>query len=120
MIADCWRLCQNSIVNPKRLLRVFVVVFFACALLGQGKTEQWRTYKNELGNFSILLPSEPKDETTQKTDQIEAHAVHVLQGGVSYLVLFMKTASENPVDEASFNDYKAAIFKSFENCNVQK
>ena len=40
--------------------------------------------------------------------------------GVFYVVMFMVTNSDNKVDEPSFDEYKSAIFKGFENCTVKK
>src|SRR5215813_10802209 len=83
-------------------------------------SENWRTYKNENGNFSVLFPNEPRDTTEQSTDAIESHTIGIQQSDVRYAVMYVKTKRENTVDDTSFNEYKDAMFRQFGDCKMQK
>src|SRR5215470_7122204 len=112
-------------VNRKHLFAASLLVLATGVAIGQrpptgSPSENWRTYKNEPGNFSVLFPNEPKDNTEQNTDAIESHSVGIQQTGVTYVVMYVKAKQDNIADETSFNEYKDAMFKQFGDCKVQK
>ena len=94
----------------------------ASVLLAQsnGAMENWRTYRSDKGNFTVLFPAEVQETSNPAPEGMESHAVATRQGGANYLVLYLVTTRENTVDEQNFEEYKSAVFKEFGDCAVQK
>jgi hypothetical protein len=114
---------QSLAVKKQQLKFLIPLCLFVSSLLAQSggsPMENWRTYRSEKGNFTVLLPAEAQDTANPAPDGMESHVVTTRQGGVNYLVLYLVTTRENTLDEQSFDEYKKVVFKEFGDCAVQK
>jgi hypothetical protein len=81
-----------------------------------GQTEEWHTYTNEQGNFSVLLPIEPKDTTNGDPSSVVSHTILALSGSNAYMVVFVFTKPEQSVTEAEFKVYRDSVMKTLPQC----
>ena len=101
----------------KLVLRISLLLCLASTFWGQ--TADWKTYKNVDGNFSILFPSAPKDELSQKDAASETHTVLAQPSpGYGYGVVYTSIATEHPVDDAAFASFRDGAFKAMAPCKV--
>jgi hypothetical protein len=50
-----------------------------------GQNEQWHTYRNDGGNFSVLMPVEPTESATPAQEGASAsHTIQAISGGAGY------------------------------------
>ena len=45
-----------------------LIALTALPLVGQTSSNNWKRYENKLGNFAIMMPSEPQDSLNQKME----------------------------------------------------
>jgi len=84
-----------------------------------GQSGNWKTYKNDQGNFSVLFPGDPTDTINKKAEDIESHTLLVQQGSSMYMVVYSTMSSPQKVDEATFQEFKNAMFKELPKCEVE-
>ena len=81
--------------------------------------ENWFTYKSVGGNFSALLPVEPKETLNPVPEEISnSRTILSLSNGLGYMVVYAQTATEHRVDVASFNAYRDSFLKTMPTCSV--
>ncbi|HEV3253221.1 MAG TPA: hypothetical protein VG033_02365 [Candidatus Acidoferrales bacterium] len=97
-------------------IRVALFVCLAAPLAGQ--TDEWQKYKNELGNFSALLPGEPKDSLNGDQSEHVSHLIQLNSGLLSYSVVYVITQEEQRVDEETFKPNRDLFFKGLPMCDV--
>lgn len=95
---------------------ILLCVFLAAPLAGQ--TDEWKKYKNEAGNFSVLLPGEPTDNLNGEQSEHVSHLIQLVSGPLSYSVVYVITKEEQPVDEDTFKVAHDSFFKSLSMCDV--
>ena len=101
----------------KALLCSLLVVFVVIPLTGQ--TEGWKKYKFEAGNFTVLFPSDPQDSVNKKDDVVESHTLLARQTPYIYTVIYTAMASDQKVDDATYEVFKNAVFKELPTCEVR-
>src|ERR1700727_1877073 len=86
------------------MLRRFfpLILMLLAATVAIRQSNNWREYKNPGGNFSILMPSDPSDDTNRNPAG-ESHTIQVTDNSVSYNVFYVKFQQDQTVDDASFN-----------------
>jgi hypothetical protein len=98
---------------------ILVFGVFACTLLSispaqnAGQTEKWQRYNNGPGNFSVLLPSEPK--------AIDNDSVQTKSGSTTYIVVHEGVEFEHGVTDTLFKIYRESALKtlaSATNCEI--
>ena len=94
-----------------RSLSCVVCTFILSAALAD-TGDDWRTYRNEEGNFSVQLPGQPKTEPAGEN----TFNFMLLQPGMAYLVTY-NFHSESAADDTNFEAYQKGVAKSLE-CNV--
>jgi hypothetical protein len=97
-------------------IRVALFVCLAAPLAGQ--TDEWKRYKNEAGNFSVLLPGEPKDSLNGDQSEHVSHLIQLNSGPLSYSVVYVITKEEQPVDEDTFKLARDSFLKGLTMCDV--
>jgi hypothetical protein len=100
-------------------LRVFVLICApAClALPLAGQSDQWHTYKNAAGNFSVLMPAEPQETTGSEPSQT-SHTIQAISNSIGYTVVYVIIPGEQVVDEPTYRVYRDAFMKSLPNCEL--
>jgi len=97
------------------LLRLTFALLAAISVTAQ--TVGWREYKNLGGNFSVLLPGEPRLSTeTQGANTI--HTVLSLVDSLGYIILYTKNERDQAPDEASYKSFKELFLKGNSQCSV--
>jgi hypothetical protein len=99
-------------------IRLALLVSLAVSLAGQ--TNEWRTYRNVDGNFSALLPGEPKETASTDPDGTTTHTIQAVSDSVVFLVVYVAAPSEQPVDETTFNIYRDAFLRGLPKCDLVK
>ncbi|MGZ4876318.1 MAG: hypothetical protein ACXV5R_14200 [Candidatus Angelobacter sp.] len=84
----------------------------------QGQTAEWKSYRNSNGNFAVLFPGEPKDSVNQSESGVQSHTLLAQENAVVYTVIYTTMASEQVVDEATFEVFKNAVFKELSKCEA--
>ena len=103
-------------VGRNWFIQISLLVCLAAPLAGQ--TDEWRKYKNDAGNFSVLLPGEPKDSLNGDQSAGVSHLIQYISGSLSYAVVYVITEAEQRVDEDTFKLYRDSFFKSLTTCDV--
>lgn len=98
------------------LLRISLLFSFAIILAGQ--TKEWRRYKNDDGNFSVLLPAEPKESVGSGQNGDRTHIIQVASGSIIYTVIYQNMRYEHAVNEALFKLYRHEVLGILSNCYV--
>ncbi len=84
-----------------------------------GQTEEWKTFKNEGGNFSVLLPTEAKETVAGGGDQgPESHTFMATSNSVSYVLVYVYTKPEQPATEEEFKIYRDSLMQNFAGCQI--
>ncbi len=91
---------------------VLVVVPFT------GQTNEWKEYKNEGGNFSVLFPGDPQDSVNDPASGVQSHTLMVMQKPYIYTVVYTTMSSEQKMDDATYEVFKNAVFKELPKCDV--
>lgn len=84
----------------------------------QGQTAEWKRYKNSDGNFTVLFPGEPKDSVNKAESGMQTHTLLAQESGAVYTVIYTNMASEQVVNDASFEVFKNAVFKELPKCET--
>jgi hypothetical protein len=99
------------------ILRMSLLFCLASPFWGQ--TDEWKTYKNTDGNFSVLLPGPPKDELVQKDAASETHTILAqTSAGYGYSVVYTSIAAEHQVDDVAFASFRDGVFNAMAPCKV--
>lgn len=96
-------------------IRISLLVCLAAPLAGQ--TDEWRRYKNEGGNFSVLMPVEPQDIPNGDQGAQVSHTILAISGSIGYTVVYVISKAEQPVDEATFKIYRDGFIEDLPNWN---
>ena len=99
----------------RSIITVFSVAVLLSALAGQN--DQWQKYTNRGGNFSVLMPVQPKD-TPNPQASAETHTIQAISGGAAYTVVYVVNPSEQQVTEANYKIYRDAFLAGLPNCKV--
>jgi len=100
------------------IIRFALLVSLSVPLAGQ--TNEWHNYRNVDGNFSALLPGEPKENVSTDPDGTTTHTIQTVADSVVFLVVYVAAPAEQQVDEATFNVYRDAFLKGLPNCDLVK
>jgi hypothetical protein len=95
-----------------------LVLLLAC-LVGSlaGQNDTWHRYRNDGGNFSVLMPVDPKESsTTAQGDVPSSHTIQAITDGVGYTVIYVAHSEEQKVDEATFRVYRDSFMKGLPSC----
>jgi hypothetical protein len=84
-----------------------------------GQSDRWRTYENRGGNFSALMPSEPKETVSGEGDQA-SHTIQAISGSIGYTVVYVSNSTEQPVDEGTYKVYRDHFFKGLPQCELDR
>jgi hypothetical protein len=96
-------------------IRLVFLLCLATSVVAQ--SGNWREYKNPGGNFSILMPSEPADDTNRNPAG-ESHTIQVTDSSVSYNVFYVKFDQDQTVDDAHFKAQRDGFLGRFPNCKL--
>src|SRR5260370_27678548 len=99
-----------------RIIGRVLVVCLAESLTGQ--TNEWRRYRNVDGNFSAVMPGEPKDSPNGDQDANPSHTIQAIDGSIAYTVVYVITEAEQQVDEATFKVYRDAFINGLPQCDL--
>ena len=101
----------------RKLLSGILILTLAGALAAQ--TSEWKRYKNTNGNFTVLFPGEPTD-TVNKTedDSMQSHTLLAREATALYTVVYTTMSSEQKVDDATYQAFKAGVFKELPKCEA--
>jgi hypothetical protein len=100
------------------ILRLSLLLCLAVVLSAQ--TDEWKAYKNADGNFHVLFPGEPKDTVNPAAESIKSHTLLAISNKTAYTVIYAAMATDQPVDDATFETYKKSVLKELPKCNVTK
>jgi len=103
-------------------MRYWVLTIFLLACLAApfaGQTNQWQRYRNDGGNFSVLILGDPKEVVNGEGAQA-SHTIQSISGSVGYTVVYVANPAEQPVDEPTFKIYRDAFLKGLPQCNLAK
>jgi hypothetical protein len=98
------------------LLCAFVVILGTIPFFAQ--TTGWKQHKNPTGNFTVAFPVDPQDSVNQKNGELESHTVLAVDKPFYYMVIYTAMASDQPVDDPTYQIFKDAIFKQLPDCEV--
>ena len=96
--------------------RVLLLLCLVAPIAGQ--TDEWKRYKNDDGNFSVLFPNEPTDTKNKSEAGIESHTLMSKVPPTLYSVVYTTMAEEQPVDDSTYEIFKNAVFKELPKCSV--
>jgi hypothetical protein len=94
------------------LLLIVVVIPFT------GQTDEWKRYKNQGGNFTVLFPGDPQDTVNKNEKGIQSHTLLAIQRPYIYTVVYTAMESEQKVDDPTYEVFKNAVFKELPKCEV--
>jgi hypothetical protein len=102
--------------NP--ILRSWLVLLLAVSFSGQ--TSEWKKYKSTDGNLAVLFPGDPQDSINPTGEgTMRSHTLLVQAGGGVYTVVYTAMDTAQPVDDATFQVFKKAVFNELPKCDVQ-
>jgi hypothetical protein len=100
----------------RALLCWFVVVLVTVPFLAQ--TDTWKRHKNPTGNFTVLFPADPQDSVNKSDQEIESHTLLAIEKPFYYMVIYTTMASDQTVDDATYQVFKNAVFQQLPACQV--
>jgi hypothetical protein len=77
---------------------------------------RWIRYRNDDGNFSILMPLEPKEIYVSEESDDVSHTIQAISGSTSYTVVYQKAKSERMVNEPAFKQYMSGFTRNSTVC----
>jgi hypothetical protein len=101
-----------------RALVAYVLLLLCLAAPIVGQTDEWKRHKNADGNFSVLFPTEPTDTINKSEQGIQSHTLTSTVRPNFYSVVYTTMAEEQPVNDATYETFKNAVFKELPKCNV--
>ena len=99
------------------VLAIFLLTCLASPFAGQ--TDQWHRYRNDGGNFSVLILGDPQDAVNGEGPQA-SHTIQSISGGIGYTIVYVANPTEQPVDEPTFKIYRDAFLKGLPQCDMSK
>ncbi|HET9402380.1 MAG TPA: hypothetical protein VFO34_15655, partial [Candidatus Acidoferrales bacterium] len=79
----------------------------------------WIAYGNSDGNFTALMPIQPKITPNAANQGQVSNTIQALaDDGVAYTVVYVRNAEAQPVDEQTFQLYRDMFLKSVPTCSV--
>lgn len=100
----------------RNLLRAGLLFFVAATLMGQ--TGEWKKYKNDDGNLTVLFPGDPQDTVNPTGNGAKSHTLMSQTASGLYLVVYVNESSPQPVDEATFKVYRDAFLAGLPQCSM--
>jgi hypothetical protein len=97
---------------------IYVLLLLCLAAPIAGQTDEWKRYKNAEGNFSVLFPTEPTDTINKSEEGIQAHTLTSAVRPNFYSVVYTTMTQEQPVNDATYETFKNAVFKELPKCSV--
>jgi hypothetical protein len=101
-----------------RLPTLMLLICLSAAFSAQ--TDQWKQYKSGAGNFSALFPGEPQDTVNSESPTMQSHTLMAVQKPSGYMVVYTHIASEQKVDEVTYQLFKEGFLKQLPNCEVKR
>jgi hypothetical protein len=101
-----------------RAVAIGVLLMLCLAAPVAGQTDEWKSYKNSEGNFSVLFPTEPTDTKNKTEEGIQSHTLLSMARPVVYTVIYATMAKEQPVNDGTYDTFKNAVFKELPKCTV--
>ncbi|HEY6249031.1 MAG TPA: hypothetical protein VI685_03665 [Candidatus Angelobacter sp.] len=99
------------------VLALFLLTCLAAPFAGQ--TDQWQRYRNDGGNFSVLVAGQPNESVSGEGAQA-SHTIQAISGSIGYTIVYVVNPAEQPVDEPTFQIYRDAFLKGLPQCNLAK
>jgi hypothetical protein len=96
----------------------YVLLLLCLAAPIAGQTDEWKRYKNTDGNFSALFPTEPTDTINKTENGIQSHTLASTVRPTIYTVIYTSMTEEQPVNDATYDIFKNAVFKQLPKCTV--
>jgi hypothetical protein len=97
------------------LFRLSLLICLVASFAGQ--TSDWPRYRNADGNFSVLMPVDPK-ESVDGDGEMASHTIQAIADRVGYTVVYVKMPEDQTVDEANYKIYKENVIKGLPTCTV--
>ena len=101
----------------RKLLSGTLILMLAAGPLA-AQTSEWKRYKNTNGNFTILFPGEPQDTVNKAEEGIQSHTLLAREDKAFYTVVYTVMTSEQKVDDATYQAFKAGVFKELPKCEA--
>jgi hypothetical protein len=101
----------------RKLLSGILMLSLAAGPLA-AQTSEWKRYKNTDGNFTVLFPGEPQDTVNKTEAGAQSHTLLAREGTALYTVVYTVMTSEQPVNDATFQAFKDAVFKELPKCEA--
>lgn len=101
-----------------RTLVFYVLLLLCLAAPIAGQTDEWKRYKNADGNFSVLFPNEPTDTINKTENGMQSHTLASTVRPTIYTVIYTTMTEEQPVNDATYEVFKNAVFKELPKCTV--
>jgi len=101
-----------------RSLVAYVLLLLCLAAPLAGQTDEWKRYKNANGNFSVLFPTEPTDTINKSENGMQSHTLTSTVRPNFYTVVYTTMTEEQPVNDATYDVFKNAVFKELPQCTV--
>jgi hypothetical protein len=93
-----------------------LLVLVICASLAgsvAGQNQEWHRYRNDAGNFSVLMPVQPTETAGEGGG---SHTIEAISGGIGYTVVYVYNNAEQRVDQPTYNSYRDSFLKGLPNC----
>jgi|SRR5579864_2338008 len=103
-------------------MRYWVLALFLLTCLVApfaGQNDQWQRYRNEGGNFSVMILGDPKESVNGEGAQA-SHTIQSISGTVGYTVVYVANPVEQKVDDATFKVYRDAFLQGLPQCTLAK
>jgi hypothetical protein len=110
--------CRRMYSACDALIRISLLLCLSAP--AAGRTDEWHRYKNENGNFSVLLPEEPEESVEAEEGDPITYTARVFTPSIGYLVISVVTKEDQAVDEANFENYRDEILKHLPYCHPVK
>lgn len=100
----------------KLVLPALAIYLLALPLAAQ--TDVWKKYDNKGGNFTVLFPEDPQDTVNSSDESVQSHTLMARYESAIYTVIYTAHSSPQAVDNATYEVFKAAVFKELPKCTV--
>ncbi len=84
--------------------------------LPEAQESRWIRYRNDDGNFSVLMPLEPKEINVREESDDVSHTIQAISGSTSYTLVYQKAKSERIVNESAFKVFVAGFTRNSTVC----
>ena len=96
---------------------ILLLICLSVPFAGQG--DQWQQYKNDDGNFSVLILGQPRESVSGEGSQA-SHTIQAISGTVGYTIVYVANPNEQPVNEPTYKVYRDAFLKGLPQCELLK